>query len=57
MKDLKRFIKTTIKEFLIENENSKTKYIEGIVDEAKKKFMSRIKIFTNIDFKWLNGND
>ena len=45
------------KQFLNEEENSKIKYIEGIVDDAKKKFMSRIKIFTNIDFEWLNGND
>lgn len=36
MNDLKQFIKTTIREFLNENENSKIKYIEGIVEEAKK---------------------
>ena len=57
MKDSKYFIKTTIREFLNENENFKIKYIEGIVEEAKNKFMSRIKIFTNINFEWLNGND
>ena len=48
---------TSIREFLNENENSKTKYIEDIVVEAKNKFMNKIKIFTNIDFEWLNGND
>lgn len=57
MKDLKHFIKTTIREFLNENENPKIKYIEDIVEEAKNKFMNRIKIFRNIDFEWLNGND
>ncbi len=45
MKDLKQFIKTTIREFLNENiENSKTKYIEQIVGEAKDKFMNKIMI-------------
>lgn len=54
---MRQFIKTKIREFLNENENSKTKYIEDIVVEAKNKFMNKIKIFTNIDFEWLNGND
>jgi hypothetical protein len=58
MKDLKRFIKTTIREFLNENvESSKTKYVENIVEIAKNTFMSKIKIFNKINFEWLNGND
>jgi hypothetical protein len=58
MKDLKQFIKTTIREFLNENvESSKTKYVENIVEEAKNIFMSKIKIFNKINFEWLNGND
>jgi hypothetical protein len=58
MKDIRKFIKTTIREFLNENiESSKTKYVENIVEGAKNVFMSKIKIFNKINFEWLNGND
>jgi hypothetical protein len=58
MNDLRQFIKTTLQEFLNESvESSKTKYVENVVEEAKNKFMSKIKIFNKINFEWLNGND
>lgn len=57
MKELREFIRKTIRECLNENsEISKIKHIENIVDSAKNKFMNKIPIFNNIVFKWLDGN-
>ena len=55
---MKKFIKTTLKEYLNENvSDSKLKEIEEIVEYAKTKFMSRIEIFKNINFEWLRGDE
>ena len=55
---MKKFIKTTLKEYLNENVgDSKLKEIEEIVEYAKTKFMSRIEIFKNINFEWLRGDE
>jgi hypothetical protein len=55
---MKKFIKTSLKEYLNENiDNSKLKEIEEAVEYAKTKFMSEIEIFKNINFEWLKGNE